>query len=343
MTRAADRRGFFKDLLREVADVAQELSSALRAADDPALAEPELWPQPTVPARPARGAVGEEELLALCREAGLEQRAADVRRLARTSVRLTAAAPGADAVGASRLGGSPDVPPAFAWPTWDGRELAFLGQLDLARVAAVDADLPLPHEGLLLFFYDLEGRPSGLLAADRGSCRVVCLDARGDGLAPDEEHPPALQPMPLELSRELMLPGAWSFHAEELELSADEMDAWDELRERLARAQGVELEETSHETFALHRLLGYHEEIGREVEIECELASAGIDAGDASAYYEARLDHEAEARNWRLLLQLSADDDLGVSNDAGFDRLYVCIRDADLRTGDFGAAWAILR
>jgi uncharacterized protein YwqG len=340
---AADRRGFFKDLLREVAGVAQELSSAMRMDEDIVFAEPDDWEQKRVPAPPARGWVGAQELLALCREAGLERRAADVARLSRASIRLTRAASDGGAAGASRLGGAPDVPDGFAWPTWDDRELAFLGQLDLAEVAAVDAELPLPAAGRLLFFYDLERRPAGLSSAHRGSCRVVHLDASVDGLAADERRAPVLRELPLELTRELMVPGAWSFPAEELELSPEEMDAWDELRERLAAAHGVELEETSADYFALHRLLGYHEEIGREVEVECELAAAGLDADDVSVYYENRLEHEAAARTWRLLFQLSPDDDLGIAADAGFERLYICIRDADLRSGDFDAAWAILR
>jgi uncharacterized protein YwqG len=338
---ASDRRRFFKELLREVAGVAQELSSAMRPDEEPLVAEPdEDWTQTRVPAKPARGFVGDEELPALCRETGLAKRIADVRSLSRAGLRLTPATAGA-AAGASRLGGSPDVPEGFEWPTWDGRELAFLGQLDLAEIAAIDPELPLPHEGLLLFFYDLESRPSGLDPAHRGSCRVV--HSTRAGAATGAQRAPDLRELPLELSRELMLPSAWSFHGEELELSPEETDGWDELRERLARAQGVELEETSADFFALHRLLGYHEEIGREVEIECELAAAGIDADDFSTYYEHRLAHEAAARSWRLLLQLSADNDLGISEDAGFDRLYICIRDADLRNADLGAAWAILR
>ena len=111
----SDRRGFFKELLREAASVAQELSSAMRAADEPVFDD---WEPPApVPAKPARGSVDEDSLLSLAREVGLERRDADLRRLARASVRLTRGEPGSS----SRLGGSPDVPRGFAWPTADGR------------------------------------------------------------------------------------------------------------------------------------------------------------------------------------------------------------------------------
>jgi uncharacterized protein YwqG len=334
----SDRRGFFRELLREAVDVVQEVSSALQSAN-----EPEPWrPPPPVPARPATQLVDDDTLLALCSEAGLDFRVADVRRTARAGLRLTRAPRDGAELVRSRLGGSPDVPPGFVWPTWSGRELGFLGQIDLGAVAAVDPGTLLPREGLLLFFHDVAAGPSGLSPAHRGSCRVVHVAARGDELESDSRHAPALRAFPVAVSRELMLPGAWSFAAEELELSAEEMDPWDELRDRLARAQGVELEETGPDRVAMHRLLGYQDEIGREVELDCQLASGGVDAEDVSLYFESRADHEAEARTWRLLLQVSADDSLATL-DGCFDRLFVCIREPDLRAGNLDGAWALLR
>ena len=330
-----NRRGFFKELLREVAGVAQELSSIAQPAPE----EPEPWqPTPPVPARPATARVEDDELLALCGEAGLAHRADDIRRTVRASLRLTRGA----GDGRSRLGGSPDLPAGFVWPTWQDRELGFLGQVDLADVAALDPALPLPRDRLLLFFYDLAGRPTGLDPGDRGSCRVVLVDAAADELLPDELHEPILRPLPVVASRELMLPSAWSFHAEHLELSADEMDAWDILRERLAQAQGLELEESIPDRLALHRLLGYQDEIGREVELDCELAASGLDADDTSVYWESRSEHEEAAREWRLLFQLSADEDLGTPAE-DFDRLFICIREADVRAAKLDGAWAIVR
>ena len=100
--------------------------------------------------------------------------------------------------------------------------------------------------------------------------------------------------------------------------------------------------EAGPDRVALHRLLGYQDEIGREVELDCQLASAGVDAEDVSLYFESRADHEVEARTWRLLLQVSADDSLATP-DSSFDRLFVCIREPDLRAGNLDGAWALLR
>src|SRR5438067_2370945 len=136
----ADRRGFFKDLLKEVAGVVQELQ-AFRIGE--ALAseeEPELFEAaPPLPAKASR-AVPASTLDELSDELGLGDRAADVRRLARTSLRLTAAAP--EESTASRLGGAPDLPPAFEWPQFKGRDLGFLGQFDLEQVAALVPESP---------------------------------------------------------------------------------------------------------------------------------------------------------------------------------------------------------
>jgi uncharacterized protein YwqG len=272
----------------------------------------------------------EETLFALCREAGLAHRADEVRRYARVSFRLTRG----EATSRSRLGGVPDVPPGFVWPSWRGRELGFLAQVDLAEAATVDSETILPDCGLMLFFYDLAERPSGLSPTHSASCRVLVVD--GD-LAAADAQAPALGVGPLELSRELMLPGGWSLQAEELDLTPEERDAWDDLRDRLAGAQGVELEETSDGPSALHRLLGYHEEIGREVEVDCALAAAGFDAGDVDVYHAHRPALEADARRWRLLLQVSAEDS------DGFERLYVWVRDDELRAGTFDDAWAVCR
>lgn len=326
----SDRRGFFKELLREAIGAAQELSATVQAAMEPDRDEDEHEAVPPSPALPATTVVDEDTLVALALEGGLAHRTDDVRRCARVSLRLTRDA----GTSLSRVGGVPDVPPGFAWPSWQGRDLAFLAQVDLAAVAAIEPDTVLPPRGLMLFFYDLAKRPSGLSPAHGGSCRVLVVDGE---LAAAEARAPALRATPLELSRELMLPGAWSFQAEELDLTWEEREAWDELRERLARGQGVELEETSIGRSALHRLLGYHEEVGREIEVDCALAAAGFDADDVEVYGEHRPALEADARRWRLLLQVSADES------DPFERLYVWIRDDDLSAVTFDDAWAVCR
>jgi len=344
---ASDRRRFFLDVLREAAGVVREVSQAIREELEPELlptGEKEQWyAHPPVPAGPTRRTLTREELASLCAEVGLGERAQDVARLARLSIRLTRADP-QSAVLRSRLGGVPDLPPELEWPAWGDKELAFLGQIDLAEVATLAPDSLLPPQGLLLFFYEASSQPSGLDPSHRGSCRVVHVESDASLLRPASPHRATFAPYPLELSCELMIPPSWSAAVEALDLDLDERASWDELREKVAAAQGVELEDLVPRWQSLHRLLGYPEELGSGVELDCQLASCGISVDDPETYLDPRRDElEAGAEAWRLLLQVSDDEELGTSWGQGFGRVWILIREEDLRERAFERAWAILR
>jgi len=334
-----DRRGFFKDVLREVVKAHESMNAAIGSLNDQLNdPEPDPWrPDPPRPAAPASGFVSDERLDELAREAGLEKRLTEVRGAARAGVRLT---PTAEPRGRSRLGGSPDIPADFAWPTWFDRPLAFVAQIDLAELDAAGVSAGLPEAGLLLVFAELAAALTGLMPDHKGSCRLVYFPPDTE-LAEDTRRSAEFRELAVELSRELKLPSAYCFAAEPLGLEPTEMDAWEDLRSRLARAQGVELEDDGYGRMALNRVLGYQDEVGRELELDCQLASSGIDAGDVLAYFDVRDEHEAEARRWRLLLQLTADSTVRLGD--GMERLFVCIRDDDLRAQRFDTAWALLR
>src|SRR2546428_6903743 len=129
----SDRRGFFKEILRAAADVAQEVGAAIRSLEEPGPPEePEPWFEPRpVQAKPARRAATLDDLARLSREVGLGVRVTDVLRLARRSLRLTLAEKPRTELGGSRLGGAPDLPRGFRWPTWQGEELVFVAQIRL--------------------------------------------------------------------------------------------------------------------------------------------------------------------------------------------------------------------
>jgi len=335
MSDASDRRRFLRSLLRSGVEAVREVSSALGPEPEPPW-EPELpLGLKPLPAAPVPRRAGLDDLREVCLEAGLpEARVADAERLARGSLRLTRAAEG----GRSRLGGVPDVGDGFEWPVWRDLELDFLGQIDLAEVAGV---MPgrLPADGLLLLFAALGERPTGLSPDDRGSCRAILAPA---GAAP-ATRPARLAAYPLELSVELMLPQAYSLHVEPLDLDTDELDAWETARERLAERQGVVLEERTPDWYSLHRLLGYADPAGHgEMELDCQLASNGLDLREGQGYFDPRrTELEPGARDWRLLLQLSSDDALGLSFGDEFGRAYLWLREDDLETGRFDRAWLV--
>jgi hypothetical protein len=86
-------------------------------------------------------------------------------------------------LGASRLGGVPDLPPGVAWPTWEGRKLPFLAQIDLTAVPARRGAL-LPSQGWLYAF--------GLFGNDPANepPPVVVMREVGDRSVLDRAAPP---------------------------------------------------------------------------------------------------------------------------------------------------------
>lgn len=57
------------------------------------------------------------------------------------------------ALGASRMGGAPDLPAEISWPHHEGRPLEFLAQIDFAEAARAYALPDLPTSGWLAVFY----------------------------------------------------------------------------------------------------------------------------------------------------------------------------------------------
>jgi uncharacterized protein YwqG len=83
---------------------------------------------------------------------------------------------------------------------------------------------------------------------------------------------------------------------------------------------------------------------GDEMELECQLVSHGLYCGDSSGIPEPgrRRDFATGPKDWRLLLQIDSDDDLGVMwGDAGI--LYFWIREEDARAARFDQAWVVLQ
>ena len=74
-----------------------------------------------------------------------------ISSLALPSLALTTSKDSSDAIGESRLGGTPDLPPGEAWPAEDGCLFTFVAQLKLADLPILPG-LDLPRQGLLSFY-----------------------------------------------------------------------------------------------------------------------------------------------------------------------------------------------
>ncbi len=78
--------------------------------------------------------------------------------------------------GSSKLGGRPDLPVGMEWPCADGHALAFIAQVNLAELAPHDHRHELPHEGLLLFFLDLDDWESGRVLYTEAGAELEARD-----------------------------------------------------------------------------------------------------------------------------------------------------------------------
>jgi len=311
-----DRRGLFRDLFRQATDAIVPVVGA------------RLEPFIGAPAAPAAPAASVEQLLLAAGRLGLEARCAAIERLARRSLRL-APAVGAP-TGELQFGGLPLMAEDQEWPTWQGRQLTFLAQVEAGEGL-----------GRLLFFYDVLGRPSGCLAAHRGSARVLRADAQR--LLPVDG--PALPPAAMggRATVELVIPSSASAAVGRLELSETERDAWELLRGELAALQGAEPPQRPGAVFRpAHRILGYADAPDGEMELTCELAAAGEDVIEGRAHLSPKAGELVDrAGRWQLLAQFSGDGKLGWPWVA--QRVHFWVDRAALAAGELEPVWAIAR
>ena len=255
-------------------------------------------------------------------------------------------------VGASKLGGAPDLPPDFAWPTrrnserkyqhgvaWRDQEVAdqrpgadiqlsFIAQLDLASIPVEWIDFDLPRHGLLSFFYDAEHQPWGFDPIHKGGWQLFWIDATSDKLVRSAEQDPELSFTAAELEPQLFLTVAESL-PRTLPLTDEQaMALFDFIGSRVA--PGVQVG-------------GHPMVIQNAMEEECEIVSRGYYAGNPEGYQEARnAGIGTSTQDWRLVLQVSS---IEIANmlwgDGG--NLYAWMRRSDIEQRRFENAWTILQ
>lgn len=256
--------------------------------------------------------------------------AAHIPRLAtciRPAIRLTTRA-GADLpIGASRIGGVPDLPADLPWPRSHNRPLAFLAQFDLAEVHAAQPDAVLPATGTMWFFLAVD--PWDFDPAEPET-RVILYRPAGAALT--------RATAPVDLGKDARFPACAltltgyedlpPLDEEKPEIPDEgESETYVEIRDFLSKAGGE----------AAHKLLGHANAIQGEMALQCELESQNVKLTDPRAR-----ELTAAAADWRLLLQLDTDCVAEMMwGDAG--SLYVWIKDADLRQLRFDRAWVVFQ
>jgi hypothetical protein len=271
----------------------------------------------------------------------------------RYSIRMhTALASDEDlALGATKIGGQPDLPPDTLWPEWRGAPLNFLAQIRLADVAAYDPDSELSHEGMLSIFFDHSnwGKPGrdgqGALAIVLYSRESAALQRLPwpEALPMRERYAPLLV---ASCTRELTAPDVESPIIEQFGYTLNSLYPPDDMSEHGLTARRINdvmldidtyLHETSDSRGLVHRLLGYSDGIQGDVESMWPWLAKEIAAsGSATPAFTA-----VQAANRRLLLQVDSDLNAMTWGDVG--RIYYGLPRQALAARDFSETTAELQ
>ena len=288
-----------------------------------------------------------QEIYEALRQAGLERLAGQIAPMAKKCVRLeTVPTDEKDiSVGASKIGGLPDLPPTIKWPQWKNTPLAFLCQIKLEEIVEYPYCDQLPATGWLYFFYDAQQQTWGFSPEDIGSFKVIYYDGPIETLfrrdfpvdsldvTEDEEKHRIYEPCRISFYEAVSLP-EWNSKELDKIFNDDELDLYVDFIEDFSQ---------NYLCATQHQIFGHSNPIQGEMRLECQLVTNGLYCGDASGYGDPRRKTlELGAEDWQLLFQLDTDDNSEMMwGDCG--RLYFWIRRQDLLEKDFDKAWMILQ
>jgi uncharacterized protein YwqG len=262
----------------------------------------------------------------------------DIDRLARPSIRLTATAVDESElkIGASKLGGVPDLPPGAAWPVLKGQPQSFIAQIRLEDARQYDTAKVLPQSGMLWFFYDAQQQTFGADPSDRGGWQVLFMDGDLGKLqrTPAPSTLPALSQFhacSLGFANEMTL-------SQQPQLEIPDLD-WTDAEQQQYEALLWTFPGQADRAMPHHRLLGNPDTIQDDMRLECQLASHGVtDINDprAAALTEGAMD-------WLLLLQVDTDELQSGMRWGNAGMLYYWITSADLQARRFDSSWLVLQ
>lgn len=284
-----------------------------------------------------------EDLGNALQAANLTELASHVEALARPAIRLSlraAGAPGSDsgsAVGSSRIGGEPDLPPGTPWPAKQGAPMAFVGQIRLEEAAPCDTAHLLPPAGLLSFFYDAAQETYGADPADREGFRVLYFSGNVAGFQrqpPPQALAPAAryQPCAVTFATELTIAPSPPLEIAGLVWSPEQQQRYE-----AATAAALGQQPSGPRS----QMLGFPTQLQDDMRLGCQLASHGVGM-DAAATDPRTAALTPGAANWELLLQVDSEPAAGMNwADAGM--LYYWVERDALRAGTMDNAWVVLQ
>jgi uncharacterized protein YwqG len=278
-----------------------------------------------------------EELSEKLEQAGLSRWREYLLRLAKPSILIHNRVVEEDnlPIGISKFGGSMDLPADVDWPTYKGRPLWPMAQFWMPEVAPYDMEGVLPHSGMLYFFYDMVDQPWGYDPSDRGAWKVIYAEVERTelirvrpGISMPEGYDISDIPVcTLDFTSELTIPSPWADEILDLLGDEDEDNYWN-------------LTNPLSDKSAVHRLLGYPNQIQGDMDVEAQLVSNGIYMGNIVDWDDPVVKSLlGGVKDWRLLFQM--DDEFDSIQRFGGDgaRIYYWIRKEDLSRRNFDNVW----
>lgn len=196
--------------------------------------------------------------------------------------------------GSSKLGGQPDLPKDFLWPTCDNKPLTFLAQIDLSEINPNMSDRLLPNKGFLYFFsavahLDYDDYIYFLDKIDeKGTNKVYYFDVEKSDLKRQNNYYFKLNEVAINIDyadsyplyKEEKILEQFNLTSEEIELFTDVSDL-----QHMATYSHITLNYTS-----MHSLLAYEipiQELGSDDRVLLQTMcseNTGMDWGDSGAF-----------------------------------------------------------
>lgn len=277
---------------------------------------------------------------------GLAHRADDILSLAREGIAMVAT-PAADElpVGASKIGGRPDLPPSIRWPKHGDKPLQFLCQINLEELQQACPHDWLPASGWLYFFYD--GEVWGYDASHRDGFQVYLHEGAASDLKRADAPPPRprtiifglikklekvleYKPCAVRYERRVNFPYWESYPIEQLGLTESEGDKYVDFLDRYDVAY------PDSRTL----MLTHPEALQNDPLMDCEVLARGLQDKSPEEQFADAV--QKAAQDWVLLLQLQQETlNTGTWGDSA--TLYFCIKETDLRSKRFDNVWMSLQ
>jgi len=252
-------------------------------------------------------------------------------------------------LGASKLGGFPDLPSSLAWPTWKGAPMVFLAQIQLQEIVPYDIEHLLPSHGFLFFFCQSQGLSQApdtkvweyIDPYEPDSWSVLFFDGNGTELRPTNAPrglaPEALLPScSLHCGTTLMLPSVGGSVMTSLHLGKEEMKQY--------QALFTDFDDmflgTADNVYHHHWLLGYPPPSYRDTELLCQMAHLHITPSQWTHLDEGtKRSIKTDALEWVHLFVMDTDEYAQVTW-GDYGSLSYWIKRTDLRRQNFEECWA---